>query len=58
LEVADIDGRILTWALKDGDGWTGWLWVRIGQVASDSECDNEHSGFIKCGEFHVYLRNC
>jgi hypothetical protein len=36
--------------------WTGFIWLRIGQVVGCCECGNEPSGSIKCGEFLDQLR--
>ena len=45
---------ILRWVFKKWDVgvWTGSSWLRIGrEVAGFSECGNEPSVSIKCGEF-------
>jgi len=50
----DVDGRIiLRWIFRKCDVgvWTGSRWLRIGQVVGISDCGNEPSGSIKCGEF-------
>jgi len=36
--------------------WTGWIWLRIGQVAGSCKSGNETSVSIKCGEFLGELR--
>jgi len=44
LEDPDTDGRIiLGWILRKWDVgvWTGWSWLRIGQMAGICECGNE-----------------
>jgi hypothetical protein len=54
LEESSIDGRIiLRWIFRKWDvgAWTGWIWLRIGQMAGCCECGNEPLGSIKCGEF-------
>jgi hypothetical protein len=33
------------------EAWTALIWLRIGKVAGNCECGNEHSVSIKCGEF-------
>ena len=38
------------------EGWTGWMWLRIGKGGGCCECENEPSGSIKCGEFLDQLR--
>jgi hypothetical protein len=50
LEDSGVDGRIiLKWFFRIGMGaGTGLMWVRI---AGPSECGNERSGSINCGEF-------
>jgi hypothetical protein len=53
-EDVGVDGRItLRWTLgKWGLGmWIGFIWLRIGTVASSCEHGNEPSGSIKCGGF-------
>jgi hypothetical protein len=42
-----VDLREVGW----GGAWTGSIWLRIGAVVGCCECGNEHSGFIKCGEY-------
>jgi hypothetical protein len=32
-------------------GCGGRDWIELARVAGTGECDNEPSGFIKCGEF-------
>ena len=56
----DVDGKIiLTWILKMCDGTRpGLIWLRTGHVASSFEHGHKISGFIKCGEFLDWLRNC
>jgi hypothetical protein len=47
-----IDGRIiLGWMFRDMCVWTGFNWLRIGQVVGTCECGNESSGSIKCWVF-------
>jgi hypothetical protein len=49
-----IDGRIiLRWIFRKWDVGVGLVGVASGlrQVAGTSECSNEPSGTIKCGEF-------
>jgi hypothetical protein len=36
--------------------WTGFIWLRIWQVAGCCECGSEPSGSIKCVEFLEKLR--
>jgi hypothetical protein len=31
--------------------WTGMIWLMIGTAGGTSECGNELSGAINCGEF-------
>ena len=59
-EDQDVDVRIiLRWIFRKWEGvvGTGWSWLRIGHLAGTSECGNELSGSIKCGEFLDYLQN-
>jgi hypothetical protein len=61
LKDPGVDGRIiLKWISQKWDGGHGldWSGSGQGQVAGSSECDNELSVPIKCGEFHYYLRTC
>jgi len=54
LEEAGIDGRIiLKWIFRkrDGEAWTGLIWLSIGTGDELSKCGNEPSDSIKCGEF-------
>jgi len=54
LEDSGVDGRIiLRWIFRKWDirAWTGSICLRIGQVESTCECNNEPSGSIKCREF-------
>jgi hypothetical protein len=54
LKYLGVDGRIiLKWSFKkrDGEAWTGLMWLRIGAGGRCFECGDEPSGSIKCGEF-------
>jgi hypothetical protein len=54
LEDLGVDGRmVLRWIFRKWDvgAWTGFMWLRMGQVAGTRECGNEPSGSIKYGEF-------
>jgi hypothetical protein len=54
LEYPGVDGRvILSWMFRkcDGVAWTGFIWLRIEQVAGCCKRGNERSDSIKCGEF-------
>jgi hypothetical protein len=54
LEDQGADGNIiLKWNFRKWDVrvWTGSIWLRIGTGGCNCECGNEHSGYIKCGEF-------
>ena len=54
-----VDGRIiLRWIFRKWDVvvWTGSSLFRIGRGGGHLECDNEPSGFIKCGEFLDQLK--
>jgi hypothetical protein len=49
-----VDRRIiLRWVFRKRDVgvWTGWSWIRLGQVAGTCECGDEPLGSIKYGEF-------
>ena len=49
-----VDGRIiLRWIFRKlyVELWTASSWFSIGQVAGTSECGNEPSCSIKCGDF-------
>ena len=35
--------------------WTGFMWLRMGQVSGTRECGNESLGSIKCGESYNRL---
>jgi len=53
-----IDGRIvLRWIFRKWDvgAWTGFMWLRMGQVSGTRECGNESLGSIKCGESYNRL---
>jgi hypothetical protein len=53
LEDLGLDERIilkLIFRARSGSGW--------GQMAGDCVCGNGHSGSIKCGNLHYYLRIC
>jgi hypothetical protein len=53
LEDLDVGGQIIvTWILEAQDGmiWTGFMWLRIGQVEGPCEHGNEPSGSIKFWE--------
>jgi hypothetical protein len=61
LEDLGVDCRIiLKWIFRtdDGEARTGFLWLKIAQVAGACECGNESSGATKCGEFLHCLRSC
>ena len=54
LEELSIDERIiLKWIFKNWDenGWTGFMWFRIG--TGDGESGIKPSGSIKCGGFSI-----
>jgi hypothetical protein len=36
---------------RDGEAWTGLMWLRIGTGGRRYECGDEPSGSINCGEF-------
>ena len=51
LKDLDVGGRIiLNLILKEYSEtvWTGFIWLRIGQVGGQCEHDNEPSGSVKC----------
>jgi len=53
LEDSGVDGMIiLRWIFRKWDVgiWTGFISLRIGQVAGTCECGNEPSRSIQCGE--------
>jgi hypothetical protein len=33
------------------EAWTGFMWLRIGQVVCNSEQSDESVSFVKCREF-------
>jgi hypothetical protein len=54
LEDPDINGRlILRWIFRMWykGTWTGWIWLRIGQMVGSCKCGNEPTGSLKCREF-------
>jgi hypothetical protein len=57
-EDLDIDGKIILESILGKCGekvWTGFIWLRMGPVTGSFERSNEASGYIKGGEFLVYL---
>jgi hypothetical protein len=38
---------------QDRMAWTGFIWLRIGQVAGFSVHSNKPLGLVKCGEFLI-----
>jgi hypothetical protein len=61
LEYSGVDGLIiLNWIFEKWDGGHGLdrSGLGEGQVVRFCECDNEHLGSIKCGEFLERLRTC
>jgi hypothetical protein len=53
LEDPGVDGRIIKWSFKkrDGEAWTGKMWIRIGTGGRRFVCGDEPSGSINCEEF-------
>ena len=54
LEDVGVYGTIiLKWILNkwSEEAWTGLIGLRAGTGDRRCSCGNEHSGFIKCGEF-------
>jgi len=46
----DRDGSIIkfwNFSMLIAAVWSGWIWLKIGVVASTCECGNEHSVSIK-----------
>jgi len=49
LEHPTVDGRIILKRIFRKWDVGGMDWIELAQVTCD--CGNEHSGYIKCGEF-------
>jgi hypothetical protein len=53
LEYLGIDGRIILkhiFKKRNGETWTGFIWLGNEQLMGFCECGNEHSLFIKYGK--------
>ena len=57
LEVLSVDGRIILKVSLDQDEkvWTGFIWLKQGQVADCFERDKENLSFIQFGKFSLQL---